>query len=314
MTRHVEVIGHRGARGLFPENTIEGFRQALALGVHAFELDVGMTADGVVVVSHDPALNPAITRDAAGEWLAGRTPLIHHLTLDALRTYDVGRIKRATPYRMLHRAQKGSDGVRIPTLDEVLRLSPEAKFIIELKTHPRHPEWTVEPAAMAEAVLAVVDMAEAGDRVILESFDWRGPRHVRRIRPEIPLAWLTRLQTVRDAAVWWDGETPARYHGSVPATVVAQGGRYQAEECQRDECHAEELPGRKHAPVWAPAWDTLTKAAVAEARGLGLRIIPWTVNRRSAIRRLIAWGVDGLITDRPDVAMTEIDAIHTQAA
>jgi glycerophosphoryl diester phosphodiesterase len=280
MTRQVEVIGHRGARGLFPENTLEGFRQSLALGVTAFELDVGMTADGVVVVSHDPALNPAITRDAAGQWLNGLPPLIHDLTREALRAYDVGRIRPASLYRMLHRAQTPRDGARIPELREVLALSGDARFIIELKTDPTHPDWTEDPKMLAEAVLAVVDSAGAAKRVILESFDWRGPRHVRRIRPDITLAWLTRDETVRAAALWLDGADPARHGGSVPGMVAAAGG-----------------------PIWAPAFETVTRASVEEAHALGLRVIPWTVNRRAAMRRLIRWGVDGLISDRPDKAM-----------
>jgi glycerophosphoryl diester phosphodiesterase len=281
MTRQVEVIGHRGARGLFPENTIEGFRQCLALGLRWFELDVGQTADGVVVVSHDLALNPAITRDAGGNWLNGTGPLLHHLTFDGLRSYDVGRIRPATPYRLLHRFQRGRDGVRIPTLEEVLLLSSEAHFIIELKTDPGHPDWTVAPADLADSVLAVVDRAGAAGRVIIESFDWRGPRHVRRIRPEMQTAWLTRDETVRDAALWWDGISPADFANSVATAVAAQGGQ-----------------------IWAPGWETVTRAAVAEAHDLGLRVIPWTVNWRSVLRRMIGWGVDGLITDRPDVAFS----------
>lgn len=284
MMRQVEIIGHRGARGLFPENTIEGFRECLDLGVRSFELDVGMTADGVVVVSHDPALNPAITRDAAGQWLSGTGPLIHHLTHETLRCYDVGRIRPASPYRIRHRAQKGRDGARIPALKDVLLLFPEAAFIVELKTDPRHPDWTANPATLAEAVLAVVDAAGAAGRVILESFDWRGPRHIRRIRPELKMAWLTRDETVRDAALWWDGITPASFGNSVVAAVAAQG---------------DESGGQ----IWAPDFETVSRASVAEAHALGLRVIPWTVNRRTAMRRLIGWGIDGLITDRPDVAM-----------
>ncbi len=285
MQRHIEVIGHRGARGLFPENTLEGFRQSLELGLRSFELDVGMTADGVVVVSHDPALNPAITRDAAGQWLNGTGPLINQLTFEALRTYDVGRIRPATPYRLLHRSQQGRDGARIPALADVLSLCSEATYIIELKTDPRHPDWTADPVAMAEAVLAVVDAANAADRVTLESFDWRGPRHVRRRRPEIGLAWLTRGETIRDSALWWDRTPSPNGKVSVPATIAAEGGQ-----------------------IWAPAFVTLTRAAVAQAQELGLRVIPWTVNRRAAMRRLITWRVDGLITDRPDLAMAEIEA------
>jgi glycerophosphoryl diester phosphodiesterase len=279
MTRQIEVIGHRGARGLFPENSVEGFRQCLAMGLRSFELDVGLTADGVVVVSHDPALNPAITRDADGNWLNEPGPLLHHLTFDAVRSYDVGRIRPATPYRLLHRSQRGRDGVRIPTLEEVLLLCSEAHFIIELKTDPSHPDRTAAPAAMADSVLAVVDRAGAAGRVIIESFDWRGPRHVRRVRPDLQTAWLTRDETVRDAALWWDGITSADFANSVAAAVAAQGGQ-----------------------IWAPGWETVTRAAVAEAHDLGLRVIPWTVNRRAALRRMLGWGVDGIITDRPDVA------------
>ncbi len=279
MTRQIEIIGHRGARGLFPENTLEGFRHCLALGLRAFELDVGMTADGVVVVSHDLALNPAITRNAAGQWLTGNTPLLHDLTCDALRSYDVGRIRPATPYRLLHRRQRGQDGVHIPSLESVLLLSSEAHFIIELKTDPRHPGWSTAPTTLADAVLAVVDRTGTAARIAIESFDWRGPRHVRKIRPELKTAWLTRAETERNAALWWDGITPADFGNSVPAAVAAQGGE-----------------------IWAPAYETVTRAAVTDAHDLGLRVIPWTVNRRSALRRMISLGVDGIITDRPDVA------------
>jgi glycerophosphoryl diester phosphodiesterase len=281
MTRQVEIVGHRGARGLFPENSVEGFRECLAMGLRWFELDVGLTSDGVVVVSHDLALNPVITRDAAGKWLNGRGPLLHHLTFDRLQSYDVGRIRAATQYRLLHRLQRGRDGVRIPTLEEVLRLSSEAHFIIELKTDPHHPDWTAAPAEMADAVLAVVDRNGASGRVVIESFDWRGPRHVRRVRPELPTAWLTRDETVRDAALWWDSITAADHANSVVAAVAAQGGQ-----------------------IWAPEWESVTRASVAEAHAFGLRVIPWTVNRRAAMRRMLILGVDGLITDRPDIAVS----------
>lgn len=284
MTRQVEIIGHRGARGLFPENSLEGFRDALAMGVRSFELDVGMTADGVVVVSHDPALNPDITRDPRGVFLSGPPPLIRTLTLTELKDYDVGRIRPNSIYRILHRAQKPRDGARIPTLRDVLRLDAGAHFIIEMKTDPRHPDWTVDPAVLADAVLAIVDETGTANRIVIELFDWRGPRHVRRVRPEITLAWLTRPETVRDAALWWDGETPVR-HGSIQAAVAAQGGT-----------------------IWAPSFQRLTRQAVAQAHELGLLVIPWTVNRRKTMRRLVAQGVDGLISDRPDLALVVVAA------
>ena len=99
------------------------------------------------------------------------------------------------------------------------------------------------------------------------------------------VAWLTRAETVRDAAIWWGGPHPDDFGGSVPRAVAAEGGG-----------------------TWAPDHSDLTEAMVAEAHALGLRVMPWTVNRTSRMRRLLGWGVDGLVTDRPDLALRERDA------
>jgi glycerophosphoryl diester phosphodiesterase len=272
------VQGHRGARGLFPENTIEGFHATLALGVAQIELDVGMTSDGVVAVSHDLRLNPDIVRDAAGAWLPTTGPALHDLTYAQLRRFDVGRLRPGSVYADLFPDQHPHDGARIPTLADVLRGTPDARFTVELKTDPRFPNMTAPPAELADATLAVIDAAAAVSRIDLESFDWRGPRHVRRIRPDIRLAWLTRSETVRDAALWWDGPTPGDFGGSVPRAVAAEGGQ-----------------------IWAPDHHDLTHDQVDEARELGLMVLPWTVNEPDAMRRLLAWGADGFITDRPDL-------------
>jgi glycerophosphoryl diester phosphodiesterase len=277
MTRRIDIQGHRGARALFPENTLEGFLAAAALGVCAFELDVAMTADGVVVVSHDPMLNRDITRDATGAWLTARGPAIRSLPHAALRDYDVGRIRPRSAMSFLFPGQAPHDGARIPTLAAVLAALPNARFTIEVKTDPAHPDWTAPPTELADATLSVIDAAGAVARVVVESFDWRVQRHVRKTRPDIRLAWLTRAETVRDAALWWDGATAA---GSVPARVAAEGG-----------------------PIWAPDYASLTESEVREAHALGLFVLPWTVNRPADMRRLIDWGVDGLISDRPDLAL-----------
>lgn len=280
MKRACAIIGHRGARGLFPENTLEGFAATLALGIDTLELDVVLTVDGVVVVTHDPALNPNLTRDANGAWLETPTPLIRSLRAADLSAYDVGRLRPATAYSALYPDQSPRDGARIPILEEVLRLNRSAQFVIELKTFPGDPERTAGGAEVAEAVLAVADAAHATPRVTVEGFDWRGPRHLRRVRPDVRLAWLTRAETVRDAVTWWDGPVPADFGGSVPRAVAAEGG-----------------------PVWAPDHHDLTDALVDEAHALDLQVIPWTVNDPTDMRRLIGWGVDGLVTDRPDRAL-----------
>jgi glycerophosphoryl diester phosphodiesterase len=277
MTRPFDIQGHRGARALFPENTLEGFLAAYALGITAFELDVGMTADGVIVVAHDPALNPDITRDASGAWLNKSGPAIWALSYDQLRAYDVGRIRPGSLTWLRFRGQLARDGARIPTLEMVLAGLPGASFTIEVKTDPVYPDRTAPPQIMTDATLRVIDACNAGQRVIMESFDWRVQRHVRAIRPDIKLAWLTSKETIRHSAIWWDGITP---RGSIPEAVAAEGG-----------------------PIWAPDHSDLTEALVQEAHARGLSVLPWTVNYPRDMRRLIGWGVDGLISDRPDVAM-----------
>lgn len=279
MTRPCLVIGHRGARGLYPENTLEGFAAALALGVDALELDVALTADGVVVVTHDPALNPNLTRDAQGAWLDGPGPLIHSLRAADLAAYDVGRLRPGTAYAALYPRQTPHDGARIPLLADVLRLDANARFIIELKTFPGEPGRSASGPDLAEAVVAVTDAMGATPRIMVEAFDWRGPRHLRRTRPDVRLSWLTRAETVRDAARWWGGPTAAEFAGSVPRAVAAEGGS-----------------------VWAPDHADLTAALIEEAHGLRLQVIPWTVNDAGDMQRLIGWGIDGLVTDRPDLA------------
>jgi glycerophosphoryl diester phosphodiesterase len=277
--RRIELHGHRGARGLFPENTLAGFAGALAIGVDVLELDVAVTADDVVVVTHDPRLNPDITRTGNGAWLAAPGATIRSLRTSELTGYDVGRIRPGSAYADLHPAQVPHDGATIPTLADVLCIDPLVRFNIELKTFPWHPGLAVDGAAMADAVVAVADAQGVADRIIVQSFDWRGPRRLRRTRPDIDLAWLTSAALLASARIWWDGPLPADFGGSVARAVAAEGG-----------C------------TWGPAHDDLTEETLAEAHALGLRVVPWTVNRPGDMRRLIRWGVDGLITDRPDLA------------
>lgn len=279
MGRRIVVHGHRGARGLFPENTLAGFAGALAIGVDTLELDVAVTADDVVVVTHDPRLNPDITRTRNGDWLAAPGATIRSLRAADLAGYDVGRIRPGSAYEAAFPDQVPHDGATIPTLAEVLRIDPQACFNIELKTFPWHPCLAVDGAAMAEAVVALADTHGAAGSIIVQSFDWRGPRWLRRTRPDIRLAWLTSSTFLAGARLWWDGPHPADFGGSVARAVAAEGG-----------------------PTWGPDYADLTEDAVAEAHALGLRVVPWTVNQPEDMRRLIRWGVDGLITDRPDLA------------
>jgi glycerophosphoryl diester phosphodiesterase len=283
----VQVIGHRGARGMFPENTLDGFRAAAALGVSAFELDVGMTCDGVVVVCHDQALDPDLTRDAAGAWLPPPGPLLRSLTMAELTRYDVGRSRPGSPVNLRFRHQKPHDGARIPALETVLAAMPDAIFIIEIKTDPQHPHRSAPPVTVADGVLAVIDRTEAAERVVLESFDWRVQRHVARIRPDIRLAWLTRADTARQRSLWWDLPHLVDDDRSAPEWVAAASSPADT-------------------PIWAPDHASLTEDLVHQAHTLGLIVIPWTVNNEQDIRRLAGWRVDGLISDRPDLVLARL--------
>ncbi len=272
--------GHRGARGLFPENTIAGFVATLALGVDAIELDVGITKDGIAVVFHDVALGGDLVRGPDGAWLEGEGPLIRDLTFAELRRYDVGRLRPGSAYAAAHPAQTPADGARIPSLAETFAATNGVRLAIELKTVPTRRQATAAPEEMAERVLAAAAAADALGRIDLRSFDWRGLHHLRRKHPQVPLTFLTAPDTVAEGEVWWDGVDLAAAGGSVPRAVAEHGAGVG----------------------WAPAFGDLTAAAVAEAHALGLSVQPWTVNAPADLDRLLAWGVDGLCTDRPDLA------------
>lgn len=279
----VLLFGHRGARGLYPENTLEGFAETVAFGVDGIELDVGVTADGIAVVSHDPALNPDIARGSDGQWIATPGPLIRALNLAELQRFDVGRARPGGAVAAANPAQQSRDGARIPTLRQALEAIP-VTVLIELKTLADRPELTVAPDVMVRATFDAIDQAGAAEHVIAESFDWRGPRLARRLRPSLPVAWLTRVETVRNAPLWWDGPHPDDFGGSVPRAIAAEAA----------------------GSTWAPEHVDLTDDAVHEAHALGLRVLPWTVNDPARMRTLIAWGVDGFITDRPDLGRAVI--------
>ena len=117
-----DLQGHRGARGLAPENTLAAFETALAIGVTTLELDLAMTRDGVLVVSHDRTLNPDHTRGPDGEFLSDEGPAIRSLTLAELQRYDVGRLKPGSAYAASFPEQRAVDGARIPALTELFDL------------------------------------------------------------------------------------------------------------------------------------------------------------------------------------------------
>ena len=284
-----DVQGHRGARGLAPENTLAAFRRALDAGVTTIETDVGVTGDGVVVVAHDRRLNPALTRGVDGRWLDAPGPAIRSLSLAELSAYDVGRIDPASSYAKTFPQQRPADGERIPTLEAVIeivkRSARPVRLNVETKISPSAPEETLDPAAFARAVVEVLRKHGVVERTTLQSFDWRTLIEAKKLAPELRTACLTTEggsgDTVKagDAGVspWHAGLSLAAHGGSLPALV-------KAAKCD----------------IWSPFHRNVTPERLRDARALGLAILPWTVNERADMESLIEAGVDGLITDYPD--------------
>jgi glycerophosphoryl diester phosphodiesterase len=281
-----DLQAHRGGRALAPENTLAAFDNAMDLGVTTLELDIGLTADGVVVISHDTSLNPDHTRDPGGAFLSAKGPAIRTLTLAQLQRYDVGRINPDTGYGRQFAKQLAHDGERIPTLAALFervreRGATQVRFNIETKLDPGLPDETAPPETMVRALLAEIDKAGMGPRVTVQSFDWRTLALVAQWAPQLQRAYLTSSRTLQDPR--WTAGLRREDFGSTPRLVRAAAG-----------------PGERPV-IWSPAFNDLTAAQVKEAQSLGLKVLPWTVNRRADMARLIDWKVDGIITDDPAV-------------
>ena len=289
-SRAFDLQGHRGARGLWPENTLAGFARTLALGVSTFELDCAVTREGVAVVSHDPQLNPDHTRDTQGRFLESAGPRICTLDCADLQQYDVGRIRPGTALAAEFPDQRAVDGERIPRLAELFMLMSQlsdssVRFNIEAKLFPLQPELTLAPEPFVRALVEAIQSTGFESRSTIQSFDWRVLRIVQELDPGIATGALTDQQPGDDTVLgdqsgpspWLGGLDIHDCQGSVPRLAKASG-----------------------AVNWSPHYLDLSGALVREAQDLGLQVIPWTVNDPGDMRRIVSWDVDGMITDRPD--------------
>ncbi|WP_249152459.1 glycerophosphodiester phosphodiesterase [Bradyrhizobium liaoningense] len=284
-----DLEAHRGGRALLPENTLPAFANALSMGVDTLELDTGVTADGEVIVSHERTLNPDLTRDAAGGYVAPPgTPFVK-LRLDEVRAYDVGQIRPDSNYAKSFPDQRALPGAQIPTLKEVFALvrksgNTRVRFNIETKIDPNRPDETLDPETFVTKLLGVIDIEGFSGRVMIQSFDWRTLQLVQRQAPKIPTVYLTIQRgsaptvALDKATSWMAGFNPADHAGSLPRTIKAAGGA-----------------------IWSPYFGDVNPALVTEAHALGLRVVVWTVNKADDMTRMIEIGVDGIISDRPDL-------------
>ena len=285
-----DLQGHRGARGLAPENTLAAFRLAAGLGVTTLETDLAITRDDVVVLSHEPRLNPDLTRGPDGQWIAAPGPTIRSLTLAELKRYDIGRLNPAGKYATQFAQQAPADGERYPTLAELYAAAPrDVRFNIETKIDPTRPGETVDPARFTGLVVDAVRKAGMERRTTIQSFDWRTLVEARRIAPEIATVCLT-IETPNTNTV---GPRPSPWLAGLD---VSPGGSIQ------------QLAKAAGCTAWSPFWRNVDAGNVKEAQALGLKVVPWTVNDPAEMARLIDLGVDGLITDYPDRALPVLAA------
>jgi glycerophosphoryl diester phosphodiesterase len=300
-------FAHRGGAGLYPENTLAAFRDAVERGCDGAELDIQLSKDGEVVVFHDYKLKPEIVR-LGGKWIAkDHRYFIKDLTLAELKAFDVGRLDPASAYGKAHPHTMPVEGERIPTLAEVLEITSKAKkpfkLQVELKTSFVDRSASSTPEALSEAAVAVLRKANYLDRTIFVGFDWPGLLHAKTLVPGIE-CWFTTVEldflkpapadetpTMRAMRHWNDTQTspwaagfdPSKYGNSIAKAIKAAGG-----------------------DGWFPYFPDATPEAVAEAKSLGLKVGAWTVNEPADMKRLIGLGLDGLCTDRPDLLAQEL--------
>ena len=286
-SRRPQVFAHRGGSALAPENTIAAFDNGLALGARGLELDVHLSADGVVVVHHDRTLERTtnltgpIARRTADELARADAgyffrrvqqdpPYIRGVDpprprdVDPPRSRDVGRVL-SDPAEFPFRGR----GMTIPTLAGVLRRYRDVPIVVELK---------VNDPGLARAVVDEVRKADAIDRVCLGSFGLRVLREVWRL--ESGLATSAAREEVR----WALYRSWCRW----PVTRAGYQG-YQV-------------------PEWSGRTHVVSPRFVEDAHAAGLGVQVWTVDTEPDAARLLAWGVDALITDRPDIIVPFVDA------
>lgn len=290
-----DLQGHRGARGLAPENTLPGFALALGIGVTTLETDIAVSRDDVLLISHDPALNPDITRGPDGQFLAARGPVIRHTDYAELQRYDVGRLKPGTRYAEQYPAQQPSDGARLPKLEELFALvkksgNQDVRLALEIKVRPDAPDETMAPEPFARKLVEAVRAAGLASRTTILSFDWRALQAVQKLAPEIGTVYLSIQRPQSDnigagkPGPWpWTAGFGHAEHGSVPKMIKAAGGR-----------------------TWSAFHLDLDAAKVKEAQALGLTVLAWTVNDPAQIARMMDLGVDGIVSDRPDLVREEM--------
>lgn len=297
-----EIYSHRGAAGLAPENTIPAIETALNIGVDVIDIDVGLTKDGVIVASHDPTLSHHFTQTIDGVWLDKPGEALINLTLADIKKHWVGQINpkldsQVAEYRSQFPLQVAKANTTIPTLEEIIefikkwenknsqkldsQVCKPIKLQIEIKTSPTLTEATPLPEQIVPVLLKTLKAEDFLHRTEIHSFDWRNLLLIQQLEPQANISFissLTDLQHEENKQAWHASYDLNQYGGSFPKMINQLGGR-----------------------IWCPIVDELTLEDVTLAKQLGIKVVPWTVDDPFLMQKLIAWDVDGIITNRPDL-------------
>ncbi len=279
------IYGHRGARGVLPENTLASFRYLRRTGAQGLEIDVQNAAGHMPVVVHDPFMPMQLARGADGQWLREAGPKIHDLSLAQLQSYDIGRLNPDHAYGTAYPDQQPRDGERIPSLDQVLDWAAGDSGLIlniEIKSYATRDDLGDPPAMLVEALLQALARHRVSGDVLVSSFDWRVLAELQRRAPDLARGYLSYEQpgehlTIFEGSPWMAGLSLAGHADSLPDLIAAQGGR-----------------------CWCAYHRDLTRARVMRAQDLGVAVNAWTVNTPDDIARMRDIGVDGIITDYPE--------------
>ncbi len=281
----VRLIGHRGARGVMPENTMEGFEFTLKIGVRAMEFDVVLTRELTPIITHNHHFLNAATRGLDGHWLTGDELKVSDMTLSEIRQLDVGGLDGRSVYGKRFPDQVFMSGVRVPCLTELLdfAVQPEGQdllLLLEMKSEPVTPGRDDCNSVIVDGVVREVRSRGLEHRVILHSFDWDILKECARVAPDIPRSFLSQMPDNADdpgedsqKSVAPDFDT---LDVSIPRAVADADGR-----------------------LWCPYFKDVTPDLVAEAHSFGLLVLTWTVNETDDMHAAIDAGVDGIITDYP---------------
>lgn len=287
---HPKVFGHRGCKGLAPENTLIGFQKAIDLGLDGIELDVHLTKDHEVVVYHDIKLNSNMTQNAQGIWIDPQIDLyICDLMWPELKNYCVGEARPESYYAQCHPNLISAKNQRIPTLNQVLKLIQDSQnksleILIEAKTSslPRHKFSS--PDVLIPLILRCIESHKLQDRARLLSFDFQSLAFAKQIMPKLKTYYLTDFQETMQSD--WLQE----FQHFSSQMSLQQFIRFQSGD------------------GWLPYFkDTeniyLAASEITAAKDENLEVIVWSPSQIEDLQAMIGLKVDGIITDRPDILL-----------